>query len=461
MVLETLPPLPPPAPSLMRPKEEESIVPHQPVLLPAIKLNRTHSLPQNLKMILIPSTTALNQPKSSTITLQNQTHYSIYTIAPEETSSLPTPSSFLLDGWTEKEEETAQVSQILRRPIDKVDANGKTAENDQRADGAGADEFGGDSEAEDEEEGTKYQSDERGKDEQCLPAIHASSRRKEEEDAEETTAVRSEQAGSSFDATDSTLHATAAPAHATTQRTATGDVADWTERDCVAPPATHIHILHHSAVDTSTICVSSLETNITLAKSECWERSRPIPNHVTPPLPHQHSIHARSPSLLHLPPLSRVNTRHPSDIQPDSLSSRNSCNTTDKLTSTRSPRNHVHFLRIAARVIETLSSSNLRSLVFIGDEERGWRDTQRMRMSPAPLVRTEEVIPGTSRDMYWALSMDRISITSFNLNPVERTREQERRFVVSQVLARIGRTGKQRGRRGRLRRVMGPSRADH
>ncbi|KAK2962980.1 hypothetical protein BLNAU_2003 [Blattamonas nauphoetae] len=325
MVLETLPPLPPPAPSLMRPKEEESIVPHQPVLLPAIKLNRTHSLPQNLKMILIPSTTALNQPKSSTITLQNQTHYSIYTIAPEETSSLPTPSSFLLDGWTEKEEETAQVSQILRRPIDKVDANGKTAENDQRADGAGADEFGGDSEAEDEEEGTKYQSDERGKDEQCLPAIHASSRRKEEEDAEETTAVRSEQAGSSFDATDSTLHATAAPAHATTQRTATGDVADWTERDCVAPPATHIHILHHSAVDTSTICVSSLETNITLAKSECWERSRPIPNHVTPPLPHQHSIHARSPSLLHLPPLSRVNTRHPSDIQPDSLSSRNSC----------------------------------------------------------------------------------------------------------------------------------------
>ncbi|KAK2962981.1 hypothetical protein BLNAU_2004 [Blattamonas nauphoetae] len=82
-------------------------------------------------------------------------------------------------------------------------------------------------------------------------------------------------------------------------------------------------------------------------------------------------------------------------------------------------------LRIAARVIETLSSSNLRSLVFIGDEERGWRDTQRMRMSPAPLVRTEEVIPGTSRDMYWALSMDRISITSFNLNPVERTREQE------------------------------------
>ncbi|KAK2963759.1 hypothetical protein BLNAU_1326 [Blattamonas nauphoetae] len=34
MVLETLPPLPPPAPSLMRPKEEESIVPHQPNSLP-------------------------------------------------------------------------------------------------------------------------------------------------------------------------------------------------------------------------------------------------------------------------------------------------------------------------------------------------------------------------------------------------------------------------------------------
>ncbi|KAK2954797.1 hypothetical protein BLNAU_10282 [Blattamonas nauphoetae] len=182
-------------------------------------------------------------------------------------------------------------------------------------------------------------------------------------------------------------------------------------------------------------------------------------------------------------------------------------------------------LRFAARDIDTLSSYDLGRLVFVlkllvltligpdnklnllsedvltrfldfamskydgmnvGDEEREWRETARMRMSPAPHVGTDKVIPVSSSVPRWqqyssdmeerknrdhttlisipALGMidgqpvfptfcavDGISITNFNLNSVERTplsgtnmderrreREREKKERLEREMAQLG-----------------------